>query len=176
MKPIVLCLILFIAILTVSKSNLEGYSINTFIFKLKSEKLFDIILSIKKFYGQDVAIISCEELKKGNCGNCKKLVTEYIDNFETENENEIGRENGKENENIYEFEEEIEIRVEKQFETKIENDFGKENKNKNEIGNEYKKESIEEILNKDIPREISKLISEKIIQRVRSRPFKTSIH
>ena len=117
MKSIAFSLILFIAILTVSKSNLEEYSINTFIFKLKSEKFFDIILSIKKLYGKDVAIISCEELNKSNCGNCKKLVTEYMadTNFERDNENgfgeEIENEFGEEIEN--EFGEEIEIKIEK---------------------------------------------------------------
>ncbi len=164
MKSIAFSLILFIAILTVSKSNLEEYSINTFIFKLKSEKLFDIILSIKKFYGKDVAIISCEELNKSNCGNCKKLVTEYM-----ADKNLIEKEFGKE----------IEIKIEK-IENKIdkitENDSGKEKENKNKIGNEQKKKSIREILSKDVPQEISKLISEKIIQRVINLPYKTSIH
>ena len=78
MKSITLCLIIFITILTVSKSSFDDYSISMFITNLKNEGLFEIILSIKESYGQDLAIISCEELNKNNCGNCKKIVTEYM--------------------------------------------------------------------------------------------------
>ena len=49
--------------------------------QLKSKGLFEIIEHIKKIYGQDVAIISCEEINKNYEGNCKKLVTEYMPNF-----------------------------------------------------------------------------------------------
>ena len=42
------------------------------------KKLFYIIQSIKVSYGDDVAIISCEELNKNHCGNCKKLVKENM--------------------------------------------------------------------------------------------------
>ena len=35
--------------------------------------------SYKYNYGQDVAIISCEELNKNYNGNCKKLITEYME-------------------------------------------------------------------------------------------------
>ena len=45
---------------------------------MKSEGLFDIISQIKFSYGQDIAIISCEELNKNNCGHYKELVTAYI--------------------------------------------------------------------------------------------------
>ena len=58
--------------------NLDDYSIDKFKNSMQSEGLFDLILSIKDAYGQDVAIISCEELNKNNCGNCKKIVTEYM--------------------------------------------------------------------------------------------------
>ena len=45
---------------------------------MKRNGLFKIIESIKETYGQDLAIISCEELNKNCKGNCKKLVTEYM--------------------------------------------------------------------------------------------------
>ena len=78
MKSLTLFLILFIIKSSVSKSNLDNYSIDVFIKTLKDEKLFEIIQSIKWFYGQDVAIISCEELNKNHCGNCKRVVIEYM--------------------------------------------------------------------------------------------------
>jgi len=58
--------------------NIDDFSIDIFKERMKSEGLFDLIKSIKEAYGQDVAIISCEELNKNNCGNCKKLVTNYM--------------------------------------------------------------------------------------------------
>mgnify|MGYP006873208856 CR=1 FL=1 len=78
MKSITSFLILFITMLTVSKSNSDDFSINPFIKSLKQEGLFDIINSIKDSYGNDVAIISCEEIKKDHGGNCKTLVTDYM--------------------------------------------------------------------------------------------------
>ena len=42
------------------------------------EGLFEVIESIKEKYGQDVAIISCEELNGSLKGNCKRLVVEYM--------------------------------------------------------------------------------------------------
>ena len=45
---------------------------------MEEEGFFEVIESIKKVYGQDVAIITCEELIEKSKGNCKKLVTEYI--------------------------------------------------------------------------------------------------
>ena len=44
--------------------NTDDYSINTFKDRMQEEGVFDIILLIKDAYSQDVAIISCEELKK----------------------------------------------------------------------------------------------------------------
>ncbi len=78
MKSIILFLILFITLLTISKSIMDDFSIEPFKDKMQEEGLFDIILSIKEFYGQDIAIISCEELNKNNCGNCRKLVIDYM--------------------------------------------------------------------------------------------------
>ena len=79
MKSITLSLILFATILAISKSILDNYSIEPFLESLKEEGLFDIILSIKQSYGQDVAVISCEELKQDHGGNCKKAVKDYMD-------------------------------------------------------------------------------------------------
>ena len=78
MKSIILFLILFITLLTISKSIMDDFSIEPFKDKMQKEGLFDIILSIKEFYGQDIAIISCEELNKNNSGNCRKLVIDYM--------------------------------------------------------------------------------------------------
>ena len=75
MKSIILFLLLFINTSTI---NLTNYSIDIFKIRLKNEGLFEIIESIKYYYGQDVAIISCEELNKNYCGNCKRLVKEYM--------------------------------------------------------------------------------------------------
>ena len=58
--------------------KLEVYSIDSFKERMQKEGLFDMIQSIKDVYGQDVAIISCEELNKNYSGNCKRLVTEYM--------------------------------------------------------------------------------------------------
>ena len=78
MKSISLFLTLFITILTVSNSIFDDFSINRFITYLKNKGLFNIIQSIKVSYGDDVAIISCEELNKNNCGNCRRVVKENM--------------------------------------------------------------------------------------------------
>ena len=70
-----LCLIISIA----SEIDWDSYSIDKFKEYLKNEGLFEIIESILMTYNQDVAIISCEELVGNSKGNCKKLVTEYMD-------------------------------------------------------------------------------------------------
>ena len=69
--------------------KLEVYSIDSFKERMKKEGLFDIIQSIKDVYGQDVAIISCEELNKNYSGNCKRLVTEYMDSNKDIDKREI---------------------------------------------------------------------------------------
>ena len=79
MKSIKLFLILFIVPLILSDE--DSFSINPFIERLKNEGLFDIIASIKQSFGQDVAIISCEELNPNNSGNCKRLVLDYIPDY-----------------------------------------------------------------------------------------------
>ena len=61
MKSIAIFLILSIITLTISKFDLDNYSINFFIINLKREGLFEIIKSIKCVYGPDLAIIPCEE-------------------------------------------------------------------------------------------------------------------
>ena len=80
MKLNVLILILFLIISIKTESILDPFSIETFIKVVKKNGLFEIIKSTKNTYGQDVAIISCEELNEKNKGNCKKLVTDYMKN------------------------------------------------------------------------------------------------
>ena len=77
MNSFTLFLILFIIPFT-AMVKLEVYSIDSFKERMQKEGLFDMIQSIKDVYGQDVAIISCEELNKNYSGNCKRLVTEYM--------------------------------------------------------------------------------------------------
>ena len=79
MKSFTLFLIILITPFT-TMVNTDDYSIDTFKERMKKEGLFDIILLIKEAYGLDLAIISCEELNKNNCGNCKKLVVDYMPN------------------------------------------------------------------------------------------------
>ncbi len=79
MKSFTLFLIILIISFT-TMVNIDEYSINEFKDWMEREGLFDIILSIKNAYGQDVSIISCEELNKDNCGNWKKLVVDYMPN------------------------------------------------------------------------------------------------
>ena len=81
MKSIILVLIISITTLTISEISFENYSIDSFIYSLKNEGIFEIIKSIKEIYGQDVAILSCEELNKDHSGNCKKVVKEYMPDF-----------------------------------------------------------------------------------------------
>ena len=71
MKSIAIFLILSIITLTISKFDLDNFSTNMFIINLKRECLFEIIKLIKYKYGQDLAIITCEELNTNQCGNCK---------------------------------------------------------------------------------------------------------
>ena len=71
MKLISIFLILSIITLTISKFDLDNFSTNMLIINLKREGLFEIIKLIKYKYGQDLAIITCEELNTNQCGNCK---------------------------------------------------------------------------------------------------------
>ena len=64
MKLIIYFLILSLIMSIASESLIYSFSIDNFLNILKNNGLFEIILSIKKVYGQDVAIISCEELSK----------------------------------------------------------------------------------------------------------------
>ena len=75
MKSISIFILLFIIKSSISNSSIDEYSINKFIYRIKKEGNFEIIKSIKKLYGQDFAIISCEELYRNTYGNCKKLIT-----------------------------------------------------------------------------------------------------
>ena len=84
MKSFILYLILFITSLASLNTLFDDYSISTTIEILKKDGLFDIIASIKRVYGQDLAIISCEELNKNLCGNCKKVVRDYMIDFTEE--------------------------------------------------------------------------------------------
>ena len=71
--------LLLLLIISIKSNNLlDSFSIESFKDYLKANGLFEIIQSIKYVYGQDVAIISCEELNKNYNGNCKKLVTDYM--------------------------------------------------------------------------------------------------
>ena len=79
MKSIKLFIILFIVPLILSDE--DNFSIDPFIEELKNEGLFNIIASIKQYFGQDIAIISCEELYPNNSGNCKRLVLDYIPDY-----------------------------------------------------------------------------------------------
>jgi len=81
MKSLSLFLILFIIISSISNTELENYSVNVFIDFLKNEGTFEIILSIKKECGQDIAILSCEEINENHCGNCRKVVIYYMPEF-----------------------------------------------------------------------------------------------
>ena len=71
-------LIFFLIISIKTESELDSYSIEVFKEYVKNNGLFEIILSIKMIYGQDVAIVSCEELNENCKGNCKRLVLEYM--------------------------------------------------------------------------------------------------
>jgi len=78
MKSLTLFLILFIIKSSVSKPYLNKYSINQFLDEMRRDGNFTIILSIKAEFGDDVAIISCEEIKINHCGNCKNAVKNYM--------------------------------------------------------------------------------------------------
>ncbi len=78
MKFNITFLFLFLIQSITSEIDLDSYSIETFKEDLKRKGLYEIIESIYKAYKQDVAIISCEELVGNRKGNCKRLVTEYI--------------------------------------------------------------------------------------------------
>ena len=81
MKLITIVIIFFVIISIKSEDSLNSYSINNFIEYLKNNKLFEIIKSIKKAYGSDVAIITCEELNKNMKGYCERLVLEHLPEF-----------------------------------------------------------------------------------------------
>ena len=78
MRLITLFLILFSIISIKTENEMDLFSMDVFIEYLKDEGLFEIILSIKKVYGQDVAIISCEELNEYFKGYCRRSVLEYM--------------------------------------------------------------------------------------------------
>ena len=78
MKSLTLFLILFIIKSSISKIELEHYSINAFIDKLKTDKKFDLILSFKQEVGDDHAIILCQFLTNNQCGNCERVVLQYM--------------------------------------------------------------------------------------------------
>ena len=86
-------LVLFLIISIKSKNILDEYSIEGFKENMKKDGLFQIIQSIRYYYGLDVAIISCEELNKNHNGNCKRLVTDYMkDKIDPESETFSGKE------------------------------------------------------------------------------------
>ena len=78
MKLNILFLILFLILSIKTEIDLDSYSIQIFKDYIKDKGFFEIIESIKMVYGQDIAIISCEELNKNNEGNCKRLVIDYM--------------------------------------------------------------------------------------------------
>ena len=79
MKSLTLILFLFIIKSSVSQTNQDKFSINPFLDRLREEGIFEIIQLIKVQFGEDVAIISCEEMKSNHCGNCKNAVQNYMD-------------------------------------------------------------------------------------------------
>ena len=79
MKLITIFLFLIISIK--SENELDSYSIEPFKDYLKEEGLLEILEFILKAYNQDLAILSCEELVGNRKGNCKRLVTEYMDPY-----------------------------------------------------------------------------------------------
>ncbi len=70
MKLITRFLILFLIKSSIS-INLDDYSINKFKERLKENGFFEAFLLIKEVYGQDLSIITCEEINKNGYGNCK---------------------------------------------------------------------------------------------------------
>ncbi len=62
-------LILFLTLSITSENQLDEYSIDRFKDALKKEGIFQLIDSIKRKFGQDEAIISCEELTDRRKGN-----------------------------------------------------------------------------------------------------------
>ena len=78
MKSLTLFLILFIIKSSLSQTYLNNYSINLFLDRMRRDGSFEIIQSIKAEFGDDVAIISCEEIENNHCGNCKKAVKNYM--------------------------------------------------------------------------------------------------
>ena len=83
MKSISIFLLLFIIKSSISNESIDDYSMDRFINSLKNEGFYETILSIKKKFGQDLAIIICEELNNNSYGNCKRLVKEYMPSFPT---------------------------------------------------------------------------------------------
>ena len=144
MNSITLFIILFIVPLTIS--YMDSFSINTFIDRLKSEGLFNIIDSIKKAYGQDVAIISCEELNKNSSGNCKKLVLDYIPNYDIKTKRII---------NLSE-------------QTQKTTFIKRSQENEEKIIKSHMKTEIEQILKQNLSNKKSNLMSEKILSKVNS--------
>ena len=78
MKLNIVFLILFLVLSIKANGILDSFSIEKFKEYVKSKGLLELIESILRTYGQDIAIISCEELIENYKGNCKKLVTEYM--------------------------------------------------------------------------------------------------
>ena len=131
--------------------NIDDYSINEFKDGMQRDGLFDIILSIKNAYGQDVAIISCEELNKKNKVNCKRLVTEYMDLSEipTSPEPPIPKANP------------IELNTTDEGSIPLPKEYSNFDKN-------LKMPTLESILSKKFNSEESKLISNKIKKRLKN--------
>ena len=82
MKSLTFFLILFIIKSSVSKTNLNKYSINSFLDNLKKTGNFEIIKSIKEECTEDIAIITCQVLYESNCGFCEKAVIYYMPPYE----------------------------------------------------------------------------------------------
>ena len=79
MKLVNLFLIIILISTPFSKSSsLDDYSIDEFINYLKKIGVYDLIISIKAYYGSDVATIFCECITGTQKGNCRKLVRDYI--------------------------------------------------------------------------------------------------
>ena len=138
MKSISIFLILFIIKSSISKDNIEDYSFQKFIIRLKKQGLYEKISLIKKVYGKDLSIISCEELNKNGYGNCKRLINDYMMDLTLERKK---------------------LRPDKDGPIDIE---GRNNK---DLKTKKKWDKLYEILRKILPPEEARLKAERIIER-----------
>ena len=73
MKPLI---ILLLILLSISNSKGDNFSIDTFLNYLQEKGLYDILMNIKYYFGDDVSIAFCKELIKNQ--NCETVIRIYI--------------------------------------------------------------------------------------------------